>query len=119
MVRIRHFDVGALWLQEVQLRQKVAFMKVPGTSNFADLMTKHLPSDSINGYMRMLGYEFRDGRSKVAAELHRTSAPASSSKTLTPRKKETTTQTQDTKTKKNKKQQEQQELSLSKSVEVA
>ena len=31
--RIRHLYVGALWLQEVQLRQKVGFVKVKGTSN--------------------------------------------------------------------------------------
>ena len=65
--RIRHLDVGTLWLQEVQLRQKVAFMKVKGTSNPADLMTKHLFQDVISEYMEKLSFELRDGRSKATA----------------------------------------------------
>ena len=31
--RIRHLDVGALWLQDVQLRQMVGFVKVKGMSS--------------------------------------------------------------------------------------
>ena len=68
--KIRHLDVGTLWLQEVQLRQKVAFMKIKGTSNPADLMTKHLAQDQINEYAEKLGYEFRVGRSDATAKLH-------------------------------------------------
>ena len=68
--KIRHLDVGTLWLQEVQLRQKVAFMKIKGTSNPADLMTKHLAQDQINEYAEKLGYEFRAGRSDATAKLH-------------------------------------------------
>ena len=34
--KLRHLDVGTLWLQEVQLRQKVTFVKVAATSNPAD-----------------------------------------------------------------------------------
>jgi hypothetical protein len=80
--KIRHLDVGALWLQEVQLRQKVAFMKIKGTSNPADLMTKHLPKDPINEYMEKLGFDFRDGRADVASKLHVAAhAPASLAKT--------------------------------------
>ena len=88
--RIRHLDVGTLWLQEVQLRQKVSFMKVKGTYNPADLMTKHLPQDTVSEYMEKLGFEFGDGRSKAKAQLHAAASPASSSQTLHPRGPATT-----------------------------
>ena len=40
--RVRHLDIGVLWLQEQQLRRVVELTKVLGTENPADLMTKHL-----------------------------------------------------------------------------
>ena len=70
--RIRHLDVGSLWLQEVQLRQKIEFVKVKGTSNPADLMTKHLPREGVNDCSQWLSYEFREGRSTTTAQLHAT-----------------------------------------------
>ena len=93
--KIRHLDVGALWLQEVQLRQKVAFMKVKGTSNPGDLMTKHLPQEQLNEYMNKLSFEFMEGRSRTTAQLHSAldkghsaprspHTPASYAKTLKP-----------------------------------
>ena len=37
--RVRHLNIGVLWLQEQQLRRVVELTKVLGTSNPADLMT--------------------------------------------------------------------------------
>ena len=42
--RVRHLDVGTLWLQEQALRRALEFMKVKGTPNPADLMTNEAPS---------------------------------------------------------------------------
>ena len=68
--RVRHLDVGTLWLQEAQLRKILSIQKVLGTANPADLMTKHLGRDQINQYCKALGVEFRGGRSEVAQQLH-------------------------------------------------
>ena len=38
--RVRHLDVGMLWLQEQRLREVIEFMKVAGTENVAHLCTK-------------------------------------------------------------------------------
>ena len=46
--RVRHLDVGMLWLQEQQLKQIVATRKILGTDNPADMMTKALTRESIN-----------------------------------------------------------------------
>ena len=68
--KIRHLHVGALWLQEQQVRNAIAFQKIPGTSNPADLFTKHLSREVIEKYIMMLGATHVDGRSDKAAQLH-------------------------------------------------
>ena len=68
--RVRHLDVGALWLQEQTLRQRIEFAKVKGTLNPADLMTKHLPRETLELHANGLGIAFRDGRSATTAQLH-------------------------------------------------
>ena len=45
--RVRRLDVGALRLQEQALRRAVGLMKVKGTSNPADLITKHLGREQV------------------------------------------------------------------------
>ena len=57
--RVRHLDIGMLWLQESQLRRMVELTKVWGTSNPADLMTKHVAIDLVDKYSQQLGYSFR------------------------------------------------------------
>ena len=40
--KLRHINVSALWIQDVQDREGATYMKVLGTANPADLMTKYL-----------------------------------------------------------------------------
>ena len=61
--RVRHLDIGVLWLQEHQLMRLVELTKVLGIENPADLMTKHLDQKLVNQYTALLNYEFRQGRS--------------------------------------------------------
>ena len=68
--RVRHLDIGVIWLQEQQLRRVVKITKVFGTSNPADLMTKHIGQESLNQYAEVLQHDFRQGRSATTARLH-------------------------------------------------
>ena len=68
--RVRHLDIGVLGLQEQQLRRVVELTKVLGTSNPADLMTKHLAQESLNQHAEVLQYDFRQGQSATTARLH-------------------------------------------------
>ena len=70
--RVRHLDVGALWLQEQALRRAVEFMKVKGTSNPADLMTKHSARELVEQHIEALNLECRDGHAATAVKLHST-----------------------------------------------
>ena len=40
--KVRHIRTQSLWLQEAHATRRLAFEKVDGTSNPADLLTKHL-----------------------------------------------------------------------------
>ena len=48
--RVRHLDIGVLWLQEHQIRRVVELTKVLGTENPADLMTNLLAQGRVNKY---------------------------------------------------------------------
>ena len=48
--KLRHLHTGALWLQEQQVRNVVAFQKISGLTNPADLLTKHLSREVIDKY---------------------------------------------------------------------
>ena len=48
----------------------MAFQKIHGISNPADLFTKHLSRECIDKYIDMLGAVKTEGRSEKAAQLH-------------------------------------------------
>ena len=68
--KVRHIDVGVLWLQEQAARERVPLHKIDGAPNPADLMAKHLCSNKIEDHIRRLRLEFREGRAEAAAQLH-------------------------------------------------
>ena len=68
--KVRHIDVNVLWLQETCARKLIPLNKVPGETNPADLMTKHLAKDKIDQNVRRMRLEFEQGRSEKAAQLH-------------------------------------------------
>ena len=67
---MRHIDVGTLWLQEQQLRRVLKVVKVLGTANPADLMTKLVPKELVDECATFLGFEFVGGRAATTARLH-------------------------------------------------
>ena len=67
---MRHLDVGTLWLQEQQLRLVLKVVKVLGTANPADLMTKHVPKEVADKYAALLGFEFVGGLAATASRLY-------------------------------------------------
>ena len=87
--KIRHLDVGCLWLQEKEAREQLRLAKEPGESNPADLGTKHLSEEVMVRHLTRMSCEFRDGRpvssSKVIASAVSRRAPvAPESKVTSP-----------------------------------
>ena len=68
--KIRHLDVDILWIQEQQARARLPLIKVLGTLNPADLMTKHLARADILKNLKIAGLVELDGRAEKAAQLH-------------------------------------------------
>ena len=60
--RIRHLDVGAMWVQQLKEGGGFDVKKVKGTENPADQMTKYLGAGEVEKGVEMLGMEFREGR---------------------------------------------------------
>ena len=66
---LRHVHISALWIQERQDREGTVYQKVLGTENPADLMTKYLVRDKMDGCMAQMSQVRRDGRVDSSLEL--------------------------------------------------
>ena len=64
--KLRHINVGLLWIQEKQESEQIDYRKVAGAINSADLMTKHVSQAVMEGHCHRLGQRFCEGRAKEA-----------------------------------------------------
>ncbi len=62
--KLRHINIGLLWIQEVEKVRGLVYGKVAGTQNPADLMTKGLGAEKIKLYTNMMNQEVRSGRAE-------------------------------------------------------
>ena len=69
--KIRHLDVGKLWVQDLREEGKVEVKKVKGTVNPADQLTKYLNPVDVERGLDMTAMEPKDGRAEVCAEVKR------------------------------------------------
>lgn len=67
--KLRHINVGMLWIQEKKNEGSVTFEKVMGTNNPADMMTKYLSAEAISKYSQDLQLQFREGRAKLCLDV--------------------------------------------------
>ena len=58
-----------LWVQQTMISGRLAYHKVLGTKNPADVRTKHVPGELLERHLGTLGAEMRGGRSELAPEL--------------------------------------------------
>jgi hypothetical protein len=55
--KLRHVEVGNLWIQNAVKEKRIQVDKVLGSENIADLMTKHLDKTTMQGLMARLPFE--------------------------------------------------------------
>ena len=60
--RIRHLAVADLWIQQKSKDGIVKYVKLPGTDNTSDILTKAVEAPTIEKHMEALDLEFRTGR---------------------------------------------------------
>ena len=64
--KVRHLDTRLLWVQELVRDGTIEVIKVAGTENPADLMTKHLAADAISAHLIRLECFACEGRAEIA-----------------------------------------------------
>ena len=68
--KVRHLRTQGLWVQEVRMTGRLAYHKVLGTKNPADILTKHVPADLLSKHLGAIQVEARGGRAETAPELN-------------------------------------------------
>jgi hypothetical protein len=58
--KARHIETQWLWIQQATREGRVLMNKIPGKENPADLFTKPLNREMIDGFMKALGYYYPD-----------------------------------------------------------
>ena len=64
--KVRHLAVAQLWVQDLVRSKACRLYKVFGAENPADLMTKPLPRNEIDGHLGRLGLSRAKGRAETA-----------------------------------------------------
>ena len=67
--KVRHIDVGMLWVQQHQRAGEIDVQKVGTKSNPADVFTKQVPGEVLWRHLESVGFESREGRAEAAVEL--------------------------------------------------
>ena len=67
--KLRHINVGMLWIQEKRARDEIGFEKVEGKSNPADTMTKYLGVDTLQKMCTVMSIKWEQGRASAGLEV--------------------------------------------------
>ena len=59
--RVRHLDVGSLWIKEQQFKRIIELKTVAGFLSPWDLLTNSFSVERIDMYSDMIGYIFAEG----------------------------------------------------------
>ena len=60
--RVRHLAVADLWVQQKAKEKEVQYLKLEGTRNTSDILTKVVERDTIDKHMAALDLQFKGGR---------------------------------------------------------
>ena len=66
MGRVRHIEVGELWIQDAVKRRMLTVNKVKGDYNQADILTKHVDRGKIHQHCNYLRVLPESGRADAA-----------------------------------------------------
>ena len=64
--KVRHIEVGQLWLQDKVRRGDIKVVKVGTHDNVADALTKYVSKDSMAMHMRSTNQYLTEGRHELA-----------------------------------------------------
>ena len=67
--KVRHIGCSYSYIQQICAQKVLAFAKVPGANNIADICTKGLNQEKIAEFVNDVGGKFLLGRSELASKL--------------------------------------------------
>ena len=67
--KLRHMAVSFLWLQDVVKEKRLRLVKVDGSDNPADAMTKYLAKRELDKCTELMGFSFIEGRTSIIDAL--------------------------------------------------
>jgi hypothetical protein len=67
--KVRHIEVNQLWIQEKVRDGKIQLVKVEGTENLADALTKYVDSDMLEKHIKGSECEVVEGRHELMPEV--------------------------------------------------
>ena len=67
--KILHLATADLWVQDRIRAKEFILTKVLGTSNIADIMTKHVDRSTLCKHMKGMGLKQADGRAELAPRI--------------------------------------------------
>ncbi len=67
--KLRHINIGLLWIQEKSRNKELEFVKIKGDLNPADLMTKHVTNARAKHPCETLGLYRREGRAELGLRV--------------------------------------------------
>jgi hypothetical protein len=68
--RVRHIEVNQLWIQDKVSTKQIVLIKVKGTENLADALTKYIDSKEIEWHIEHMYMHACDGRHQLAPQLN-------------------------------------------------
>ena len=69
--KLRHINIGLLWIQDKTEKEEIILKKVKGISNPADMMTKAINKEKLDKYMVMTKQRPVEGRAKESLKVKR------------------------------------------------
>ena len=75
--KLRHIHISSLWVQDEQDRGDIEYQKVLGAESPADLMTKYLAREKMDGLMAKMSQVRLEGRAASGLELQGAPSPTS------------------------------------------
>ena len=69
--KLRHINIGLLWIQDKTESEEIVIKKVKGVSNPADMMTKSVNKEKLDKYMDMTKQQRVEGRAKESFKVKR------------------------------------------------
>ena len=69
--KLRHINIGLLWVQEKEQKGETTYKKIEGSKNPPDLMTKYVNPQTAATHMRTMNQGVKEGRAEGGLKVQK------------------------------------------------